>query len=547
MQLPKRDVRIIFASAFLMLLLSLMDAGALALLSYSLEQSATSKLLDQAPEFLIVVALFILKSLIAALVTYKSMRHFEKIELSIGDKSLENLKSAPWSEVKNLTQVDYLNNLDKHPFAVANSLLFTGTLFIAEFLTATAIAVVILQEHLISSLTGLLFFSIVLILQNRVLGTRSQKIGEKLHQKTNESEERILEIHKLAKLLKVNDEPGLFDSLRISRRGMVRMRVSAWFLNAAPRYYMEAVLILGVIVVAASAYITEGSNSVFPAISLFAAAGYRLLPTINRMQGCVLTATTALPYINLRPFSFIPAAPVDSEPEPSSGDTFIEFQDVSFSFSSDSKQALSDISLQLKRGVIYALVGSSGSGKTTLAEMSLGLLKPSTGRILMRRNIRRSYVPQDTELISGSLEHNITFLGRTDAAALREALSNSELEDLTLKFKDGEVASKVSGGQKQRIGLARALYKKADFMVLDEATSALDNSTESLIIQNLSKLRTPSSTTLVIAHRLSTIRNADQIILLENGTITSMGSWNELMSTSDLFRKFVALGDLGNE
>jgi ABC-type multidrug transport system fused ATPase/permease subunit len=222
----------------------------------------------------------------------------------------------------------------------------------------------------------------------------------------------------------------------------------------------------------------------------------------------------------------------------------VKLENVSFRFPDSSKFLLKEISLTLEIGKIYALVGSSGSGKTTLADICLGLLKPSSGKVITKQGLTLAYVPQQTAIIEGSVLENVA-LGKVQIPdKLNKALVAAKLEGLDEKISQN---TNLSGGQKQRVGIARALYTNANFTVLDEATSALDNSTESEVVSNLSSQLGLESTLLIIAHRLSTIRNVDQIIYLDSGKILAKGTWDELMRSCAPFRESVKIGSLQSE
>lgn len=544
--LKKRDRVLLAITAAFMLILSLIDAGALSLLSNTVKGSSSQSLMKHAPVLALIVFLFILKSLLSALITYGSMRHFEKIEYLVGAKNVERFRVSKWSEVRELTAVDLSNYFEKSPNAIATSLLFSGALFMSEAITAAAITIVLLKEALFSSLVALVFFAFVVLIQNRFLGRLSEKVGSELIQNNNEVQLRIQEIARLGKLLKITNGLGLYGKLNSHRKDMIRSRNTAWYLGSVPRYYMEAVLAAGLVIVAGASLVESGPDAIFPALSLFAAAGYRLLPTINRMQSYALTALSAFPYIKVED-EILPAlkSVTDSRAEfmEKKDGTLIELRDVSFRFPDSEIDVLNAISLRFMKGKTYALIGPSGSGKTTLADLCLGLLEPTGGHLIFRSGITLAYVPQETSLLNGSMAENVALGEKLQRKSFEDAIKGADLVDLTSRFAIDNLPQ-LSGGQKQRIGLARALYQNAEFTVFDEATSALDNLTEQRVVENLRKMKPASSTLLIIAHRLSTVRDVDQLIFLDNGTVIGVGTWQYLMETSEAFRNLVKLGEL---
>jgi subfamily B ATP-binding cassette protein MsbA len=230
----------------------------------------------------------------------------------------------------------------------------------------------------------------------------------------------------------------------------------------------------------------------------------------------------------------------------------IIFERVSFSYESG-RRALCEIDLAIAPGQMVALVGPSGSGKTTLAGLLARFFDPTSGRILIDghdlRNLdlaayrsKIALVLQDDFLFSGSVEDNILY-GRLNALPeeVSDAAKLSNAHDFIMGIPErysariGQNGVKLSGGQRQRIVIARAILKNPSILILDEATSAVDSAAERLIAQALGRLR-KARTTLVIAHRLSTVKSADKIVVLDEGRITGVGSHEELISTSALYR-----------
>ncbi|MDB9932766.1 ABC transporter ATP-binding protein/permease [Flavobacteriales bacterium] len=225
----------------------------------------------------------------------------------------------------------------------------------------------------------------------------------------------------------------------------------------------------------------------------------------------------------------------------------IKFEDVSFSYE-ESKEVLHNISFEAAPGSVTALVGSSGSGKSTIAGLVATFLNPKSGKTTIdsvdmatvnlgsyRQNL--AVVLQDDFLFEGTIRENILF-PRPDATEkeLLEAVEGAYVNEFTDRFEKGletiigERGVKLSGGQKQRISIARALLADPKIIILDEATSNLDTESESFIQKSLNGLM-KNRTTFVIAHRLSTIRQANQILVIEDGNICERGTHDELLAT----------------
>lgn len=234
----------------------------------------------------------------------------------------------------------------------------------------------------------------------------------------------------------------------------------------------------------------------------------------------------------------------------------IEFSSVSFNYPSRPDfKVLQDISFRAEAGQTVALVGSSGSGKTTIASLILRFYDPINGSILIDGQDSRSIsltelrkqialVPQDVILFAGTIRDNIAY-GKPNATDLEveEAARKANALDFIISFPDqfktlvGERGIQLSGGQRQRIAIARAVLKNPSILILDEATSSLDSESEHLVQEALDKLMV-GRTSIVIAHRLSTIRNADKIVVLQNGLVQEVGPHQELiLNESGLYYK----------
>ena len=221
------------------------------------------------------------------------------------------------------------------------------------------------------------------------------------------------------------------------------------------------------------------------------------------------------------------------------------FDNVSFSYE-EGKQVLSNISFKSPAGSITALVGTSGSGKSTIAGLAASFLNADKGKItidgvdlstvtLDSYRSQLGVVLQDDFLFEGTIEENILFpIPDATRAELLDAVKAARVDEFTDRFQDGlqtvigERGVKLSGGQRQRVAIARAILANPRILILDEATSNLDTESEGYIQDSLKRLM-QGRTTFVIAHRLSTIRQADQILVIENGQIFERGTHDELI------------------
>jgi ABC-type multidrug transport system fused ATPase/permease subunit len=235
----------------------------------------------------------------------------------------------------------------------------------------------------------------------------------------------------------------------------------------------------------------------------------------------------------------------------------VKLADISFSYPGAKKPIVRNQNLSIGSNTSIAFVGPTGCGKTTLVDIILGLLEPDKGKIfvdnieLTNENIKNwqknlGYVPQSIYLTDDTIRNNIAF-GITgsdiDEEMLVQSAQMANIHGFIVnELKDGydtvigERGVRLSGGQRQRIGIARAIYNNPSVLILDEATSALDTLTENAIMDAINNL-SHKKTLIIVAHRITTVRTCDIIYLMEEGSITDSGTYDELYEKNPSFRK----------
>jgi len=340
-------------------------------------------------------------------------------------------------------------------------------------------------------------------------------------------------------------------------------------ISHVPKYAIEAIGFSGVLGLALLMLARHGGNSatmgeVLPLIGLYAFAGYRLLPAVQAIyRGFTLLRFGDAGLENIEADLALSAQGRDlpermADPMPLTRE--IAVKGVEYAYPGSDDVGLHGVSLRIPAGARVGIVGRTGAGKTTLVDLILGLLEPSSGRLMVDgaeitpktlRAWQRSigYVPQDIFLRDGSVAENIAFatpadqidMDRIEASARLARLHDFVTEELPQGYltEVGERGVRLSGGQRQRIGIARAMYHNPTLLVFDEATSALDNRTESEVMEAISSLN-GEKTILMIAHRLSTVQGCDMIVVMDHGRIVATGSYDELLAQSPHFRDIAA-------
>ncbi len=242
----------------------------------------------------------------------------------------------------------------------------------------------------------------------------------------------------------------------------------------------------------------------------------------------------------------------------------VQFKNVSYKYPSGDKTVVKNLSLDVEPGDCVAFVGASGSGKSTVMNMIIGFLHATEGEIdidgkpiemLNLQDYRHflAVVPQNSILFSGTIKENIVYgLAKYSEKKLEQVIELANIREFTDKLPDGintmveEHGGNLSGGQKQRISIARALMRDPRIIILDEATSALDNISEYHVQQAMSSL-IKGRTTFIVAHRLSTIRDANKIVVMENGECVEQGTYDELMKKHGKFYELKTLNEMNHE
>ncbi|MDQ2076180.1 ABC transporter ATP-binding protein [Marinimicrobium sp. ABcell2] len=330
-----------------------------------------------------------------------------------------------------------------------------------------------------------------------------------------------------------------------------------------PKFIIESISFGAILILALVLLTTQDDiRSVVPILSIYALAGYKLLPTmqqvyksISSLSGHGSVAKVVLDEVEaLKKYKEPPAAkeaiPIKT----------VELKDVSFSYPKAGQRAVDQVSLQFERGYIYSLAGHSGSGKSTLADLLLGLLTPESGSIIVNgqaltndnlsafRN-SLSYVAQSIFILDDDVINNVAFgvpADKIDLDRVKQAITMANADDFVdelpkgLKTNLGQDGKLLSGGQRQRIGIARALYKQSDLLVLDEPTSALDMESEYKLLKTLNKIK-HNLIILIISHRPASLKMSDRIILMDHGAVESVGSCQDMMEKNASFKQLMEM------
>ncbi|WP_210466238.1 ABC transporter ATP-binding protein [Rufibacter roseolus] len=494
---------------------------------------------------------FLFKNLFTIWINYKQVRFTARIGLNIINRQFDKYTNLPYWHLSNLGSSRLVNQVNTVPSNFIN----VTTRHLFTFFSEVAIIFVIVLGILFYQ--PILFILLVAILAPSTyltyssLKQKSERVGRETNNLRPVSFSILTNTFNGYVELKLADKINYFKDKYIKNQKEVQdLEAKTQLINAIPLKTIEMVAILGIVIIFLyGLFLPEYSGSIVAIVGLFAAAAYRLMPSINRLLTAMMsmkqTFYTVKDLKNFQEFEKNTDSPVVQKPLKFQKE--IEFDNLSFSFPEAKRSVLENVSLTVKKGEKVGFIGVSGSGKTTLMNILLRFYIEQKGKILVDgipltdENLKDwykmiGYVKQDTFLMESSIKDNIT-LGdvSVDMNRLEYALKYASLIDMVKDQPDGvdtligERGSKLSGGQKQRVGIARALYKNTQVLILDEATSALDTNTEREVSEAINNLSGTDLTIFMIAHRVTTLRDCDRIYELRNGKIIKEWTYKNLI------------------
>tara|TARA_B100001093_G_scaffold518059_1_gene601618 strand:- start:485 stop:2290 length:1806 start_codon:yes stop_codon:yes gene_type:complete len=499
-----------------------------------------------------------------ALTTYFQTRFIKMCEYNISRRLLEYYLNQPYSWFLNrnsaflgksiLSEVSNCVGKGLNPFiTLITSVIITLTIFIL-------LVFVDFKLTLIAILTMSIFYGLIYSFNRNLIN----RLGEEVF-KSNEQRYKVLnEAFGGSKEVKIRGlEQAYINQFAKPANKIAVNSALLQIVAQIPRFSLEAIAFGGMILIILY-YMTLGSgiNNVLPIIALYAFAGYRLLPAIQKIYISVTSLRFVGPSLESLNEDLKKLKPKkQDEYKKEYKETLnlkknIILRNVNYHYPNSEKPALKNVNLTIPVNNTIGLVGKTGSGKTTTIDIILGLLEAQEGtlqvdeKIINNSNIRSwqqsiGYVPQNIFLIDNTVSANIALGERIkdiDQEAVERAAKIANLHDfiineLPLKYQTtiGERGVRLSGGQRQRIGIARALYHKPQVLVFDEATSALDNLTEKAVMDAVHNSKN-DITKILVAHRLSTVRKCDKIFMFDKGELKKEGTFEELIKNSDEFR-----------
>lgn len=530
---------------------SIGNSGALGML---LQPFAGLTYLERALTIIAVfIVLMLLRALLSSFATVRQNAYLERYEMGMRKDVYQAIGSASWETLSERSGADLIQLISLQCRQARFCLQWTIGLIASAFSALLQLAIALWMSLPVTLMAvtvgaGFLFLFRPFLKKSKDYGKRAVEVNRELHRETQNQLNSIKEIRAYG----AEDHHSKLFAEISQKYYDISLRTTQ--LRVIPQlcYSVAAAVLIGIAFVFSVLILDTGTAQLMVLIYIFS----RLWPVFSSWQGQLQNIQAYVPAYETVQSAIEDLTRGVREPENwESTVTFaqqVTFDNVGFTYQNGSEEVLKDLNFTLPHGSVTALVGPSGAGKSTTADLLLGLLQPTKGRILIddvaldTKNLgawRKSigYIPQEPLILNATIRENLLRF-HPDAGeeemiyALKRSLAWPFIEKLPhgLDTVLGDNGVRLSGGERQRIVLARVLMGKPRLIILDEATSALDYESESFIRQTIHSLRA-DTTVLIIAHRMATIRGADRAIVLLNGKIEEQGSLRELLQKEDSY------------
>lgn len=500
------------------------------------------------------------KSIVSYWISKRTSFYLSRRGADLARKLISQLVQLPLNRIRKRT-------LHENIFALTSgvSVLMLGAIASIVFMVADITLLIIIFIGLFfvdpaMAALSLLLFSLAAVVLYFVQAKKAYKLGlDKSHLMTF-GNQKTLELFQAYREIVVRDSRQHYArEISDNRRKLAEIEAQVTVMQTLGKYVFEVFFLFVIVSISALQFFNRGAIEAVGVLAMFLAASARVSPAILRIQQYAISVRNSLAtalvtielFEDLKDIEETETLFIDEENPTrlvdSDFSSTLQVKGLSFSYPSNNKRVLNNVSFSIEPGEFVALVGPSGSGKSTLFDCCLGVQVPETGSVMISglypqvafKNFPGlvSFVPQDVFVAAASVRENLLlgYQGRLPLGddEIWKVLSDVDLVSYVESLAGGidgllfDQGANLSGGQKQRLGIARALVTQPKFLFLDEATSNLDGQTEERVSSALTNIRGRISI-FMIAHRLSTVVSADRIIYLDSGEVKAKGSFQEV-------------------
>jgi ATP-binding cassette, subfamily B, bacterial PglK len=515
----------------------------------------------------LILGLFFSKAIISIVLTRQLAYFLARVEARAARTVADRAFGSGLGEARLHSREEIYFAVQAGSPAAFNSVLNALGTIVAEGLLFVFVFGSFLAVDPLSALGALVYFALIAAVIQLFIGTLMQKAATRASDGVVAANTAIGDLNEVLREATIFGKKNFFfDKIHAARIRTASSTASQLTLGGMPRYIVETALIIAVALFvlwqSASGDLVRAAGT----LGIFLTGGLRLTASLLPLQGALLTIKQSIPVAEKALKFLTPKSGSGSLISPSGADSAkvseavkVELQNVFFDYPDSDAPTLMGVDISIKAGLQVAFIGPSGAGKSTLADLMLGLLKPSSGNLMIdgqdpdeviaKHPGRLAYVPQRPGMISGTVAENIALgvqADQVDHKCLSDAIASAHLRGVLGQLPEGvhtnlgKRKDELSGGQLQRIGLARALYSKPGLLVMDEATSALDADSENEINQALDVMR-GKVTVILIAHRLNTVQRSDVVFLVEEGRVTASGTFPELLKSNKTVQNLAKL------
>jgi len=482
---------------------------------------------------LFIIIFFILKNLFLAFVFYLQGSFHRAIQTSLSFKMYSNYLSADYSfflsrnssiTIRTIT-VD-IGNTSLYILNIVNLL--------REFLILIAVVSLLLTINFSIALGLFGFFGIFTFLFFSFTQKQLYRRSKKLQNLSSHLLKIITEtLGSIKQIILSNAGDSQFKWFKKNIKESENLIIKNYIVQIIPRFFLE-ILIVSSLVSIVLTFVLLGKEllELIPYLTLIAVSAIRLLPAFSGINNALITLKKTLPSVNhcIDENKFLKIKTKNKNKKQIRFNQRLELKNVSFSYPKTTKKILNNFSIKIKKGDKIGIIGESGKGKTTLLNIILGLIRPTSGELLVDNQVSNfnknfwgdtvGYVPQEIFLLDSTIKKNITF-GLEDDKIDKELMKKvckiaqiyKHIKSLPKKFNTivGEHGHNLSEGQKQRLGIARILYRKPKLIILDEATSSLDSQNEQKFIDDIFNIIDYNITIIFVSHKMSALKNCKKI------------------------------------